>query len=95
MSRHHLMVILDNIEIIIQKSEKDGKNKKKIKAGEYNPLESSINSVRTDDTNQIVKNRNSLGAGSEDGSLNTEEEHDVKGKKVSPEKGRDHSDTTR
>ena len=70
---------------------------KKIKAGEYNPLESSLNSVRTEDTNPIEKNRNSLGAGSEDGSLNTEEEkNDVYGsKKVSPEKGRDHSDSSR
>ena len=88
-SRHHLMVILDNIDVIIQKSERDGKKTKQNQSSDYNPLQSSINSGRTEDTNQsnpILKNRNSLG--SEDG---TEDEG---GKRVSPEKGTDHSDTS-
>jgi len=49
-ARHHLMVILDNIEEIIKKTAKGGSKGKKIKASEYNPLESSINSSRTEDT---------------------------------------------
>lgn len=48
--------------------------------------------MRTEETNPVEKGRSSLGASSEDGSLNTEEE--VKdGRKVSPEKGRDSSDS--
>ena len=69
---------------------------KKIKAGEYNPLESSMNSVRTEDTNPVEKGRSSLGATSEDGSMNTEEDKfDGRGKKVSPEKGGDHDESSR
>ena len=83
------MVILDNIDVIIQKSEKDGKKTKQNQSSEYNPLQNSINSGRTEDTNQsipIQKNRNSLG--SEDGI------EDEGGKRVSPEKGTDHSNTS-
>ena len=65
---------------------------KRIKAGEYNPLESSMNSVRTEDTNPVEKNRNSLGATSDEGVITSEE--DRLGKRVSPEKGRDHSDNS-
>ena len=53
-SRHHLMVILDNIDVIIQKSEKDGKKTKQNQSSEYNPLQNSINSGRTEDTNQSI-----------------------------------------